>query len=125
VGNGSVGFTVAVNSGGSRNGSLTIAGRTFNVTQAASPPCSYNIAPGNQKVAPTGGTATVTVTTGSTCAWTAASNDSWLTVTSGASGVGNGSVTISVERNDGKDRKGTLTIAGKTATIEQDENKGK
>jgi len=124
VGNGSVAFNVAVNTGGSRTGSLTIAGRALTVTQAASPPCSYSISPDNQKVAPAGGTATVTVTTGSTCPWTAASNASWLTVTSGASGVGNGTVTISVARNDDKDRKGTLTIAGRTATIDQDEQKG-
>jgi hypothetical protein len=40
-------------------------------------------------------------------------------VIGGASGTGNGTVTFSIARNDGKDRKGTLTIAGKTATIDQ------
>jgi Putative binding domain, N-terminal/Viral BACON domain len=123
-GNGSVAFSVAANSGASRTGSLTIAGRPFTVTQAAAPPpppCSYSIDPNSQKIDGNGGTATVAVTTGSACTWTASSNASWLTVTAGASGTGNGTVTISVARNDGKDRKGTLTIAGKTATIEQKE----
>jgi hypothetical protein len=34
-GNGSVGYSVAANSGASRNGTITIAGQTFTVTQAA------------------------------------------------------------------------------------------
>lgn len=34
-GNGSVGFTVAANSGGARNGTMTIAGQTFTVSQDA------------------------------------------------------------------------------------------
>lgn len=61
------------------------------------------------------------VTTGSTCTWTATSNESWITVTSGASGTGNGTVTFGYSENAGKkDRKGTLTVAGRQATIEQD-----
>jgi hypothetical protein len=71
------------------------------------------------KVGPGGGTHTIAVTTGATCTWTAVSNASWITVIGGASGTGNGTVTFSIARNDGKDRKGTLTIAGKTATIDQ------
>jgi hypothetical protein len=42
-------------------------------------------------------------------------------VTSGASGTGNGTVTFGYSENAGeKDRKGTLTVAGRQATIEQD-----
>jgi hypothetical protein len=125
TGNGSVAFTVAANSGASRSGTLTVAGRGFTVTQAAAPappppaPCSYSVDPDNMKAGPGGGSHTIAVTAGSTCTWTAVSNESWIAVTAGASGIGNGSVTISVARNDGKDRKGTLTIAGKTVTIEQ------
>ena len=33
------------------------------------------------------------------CAWTATSNDSWITVTSGASSNGNGTVTFDIEAN--------------------------
>jgi hypothetical protein len=129
AGNGSVVFSIAANSGASRTGSLTIAGRAFTVNQAAgSPPvsCSYSVGTNNLTVEAAGGPATIAVTTGSTCTWTASSNAGWITVTSGASGTGNGTVTISVARNTDKDRKGTLTIAGKTVTIEQkEEKKGK
>jgi hypothetical protein len=43
TGNSSVGFTVAANSGPARQGTLTIAGRTFTVLQAES--CSFAISP--------------------------------------------------------------------------------
>jgi hypothetical protein len=60
------------------------------------------------------------VTAGTGCAWTASSNAAWITITSGASGNGNGSVAFSVTQNTGKkDRTDTLTIAGRTFTIKQ------
>ena len=120
TGNGSVGYLVLPNIGSSRTGTLSVAGQIFTVTQAAVAPCAYSISPGSQKVNKEAGTGSVTVSTGSTCTWTAASNDSWITVTSGASGTGNGTVTFSYTANaTDKDRKGTLTVAGRTATIEQ------
>ena len=132
TGNGSVGFTVAANTGTARTGTLTIATRTFTVNQAAAaapppppppppPPqnCSYSISPGTTKIGRPGGAGAITVSTSSGCTWTASSNDSWITVTAGANGSGNGSVTFLVAPNPGKDRKGTLTVAGKNATVEQ------
>jgi hypothetical protein len=62
------------------------------------------------------------VTSPAACGWTASSNASWITVTSGASGTGNGTVTYSYTANDGKDRKGTLTVAGRTFTLDQNED---
>jgi hypothetical protein len=58
---------------------------------------------------------------GSGCAWTAVSNASWLVITNGASGSGNGTVTYSVGPYGGppKSRGGTITIAGKTLTVKQ------
>jgi hypothetical protein len=130
TGNGSVAYRFTLNLGAPRSGTLTIAGRTFTVLQAGfisqpppSPPtlCSYSIAPNNQKVDALAGSGAIMVTTGSTCTWTATSNESWITVTSGASGTGNGTVTFGYSENAGKkDRKGTLTVAGRQATIEQD-----
>jgi hypothetical protein len=122
-GNGSVSFGVALNIGASRTGTLTIAGRTFTVTQAAVIPtlCSYSISPDSQKVNKDGGTLSVTVSTDSGCAWTAASNTSWIAIISGASGTGDGTVTFNVEKNDGKKRTGTLTVAGRNAKVEQED----
>ena len=106
--------------GAARSGSVTIAGQAFTINQAAFvPPCSFSIAPTNQSVPALGGTGTVTVSTASGCAWTASSNVPWLTITSGASGTGNGSVGFSVAANVGSSRTGTLTIAGQAFTVTQ------
>jgi hypothetical protein len=61
----------------------------------------------------------VAVTTQATCAWTAVSNATWITVTSGAAGTGNGTVGFSAAANTGAARTGTLTIAGQTFTVTQ------
>ena len=64
-------------------------------------------------------TGTVGVTAATGCAWTGVSNASWITVTSGASGSGPGTVAFSVAANTGAARTGTLTIAGQTFTVTQ------
>jgi hypothetical protein len=129
IGNGVVAFSVAANTGAAREGTLTIAGRTATIGQTAAdappPPqsssaCPSTISPDIQGVGLLGGTFTVRVTTPGTCAWTAASNEEWITIVSGASGTGNGVVTFIVRPNNnikGPSRRGTLTIAGRTATI--------
>ena len=69
-----------------RTGTLTAAGSTFTVTQAAA--CSYAISPASQSLPAAGGTGSSAVTTAAGCAWTATSNSTWITVTGGASGSG-------------------------------------
>ena len=55
-----------------------------------------------------------------TCSWTATSNASFVTVTGGAAGTGNGTVSYSVARNPAHPaRTGTLTIGGQVFTINQ------
>jgi len=56
------------------------------------------------------------------CAWTAVSNAGWLTITSAASGNGNGSIAFNAapkSDGDGASRTGTLTVAGQTFTATQ------
>jgi hypothetical protein len=118
-GPGAVTFRVAANTGAPRTGTLTAAGRTFTVNQASG--CTFSINPTKQSIDNDGGAGTpVQVTSGTGCAWTAKSNDSWITVTSGATGTGNGTVRFTVASNDGKKRTGTLTIAGNPFTVDQD-----
>ena len=123
AGGASVTFTVAANAGAARTGRLTIAGHTLVVTQAAAPPppptCSYSINPASQSIGALGGTGTIAVSTTASCSWLAASNDSWISVTSGASGSGNGNVAITIAPNLGPARVGTVTVAGKTYTVNQ------
>jgi hypothetical protein len=119
TGNGTVQFSVGANPGQARSAALTIAGRTFTVTQAANA-CSFSIAPRGQSIGAGGGTGTVAVTAASGCSWKATANANWLTITSTASGSGDGSITFSAAANTGSARTGTLTIAGETFTVEQD-----
>jgi len=99
---------------------MTIADKTFTVTQEGIS-CTYTISPASNSFTPSGGTGTIAVTAGSGCSWTAASNASFIAITFGSTGSGNGSVFYSVSSNTGvTPRTGTLTVAGKTFTVTQD-----
>jgi hypothetical protein len=65
-----------------------------------------------------GGSGSVNVITDAACSWTAASHDSFITITSGSNGTGNGTVNFTVSATS-TPRTGTLTIAGLTFTINQ------
>jgi hypothetical protein len=119
TGSGTVAFTVAANTGTSqRTGTMTIAGQTFTVTQSPPSSCTYSISPTSAQFDYTGGTRTVSVTTSCNGNWTATSNVSWITITSGSSGTGNGTVAYTVAGNsDTNQRTGTMTIAEQTFTV--------
>jgi hypothetical protein len=116
-GNGTLQYSVASTSSVARSGTLTIAGQTFTVNQAGG--CTFSIAPPSANVSAAGVKGSVTVTAGAGCAWTAASNASWLTVTSGASGSGNGTVQYNVDATSGPARSAVLTIGGQTFAVSQ------
>jgi hypothetical protein len=122
-GNGGVGYSVSSNtSTSSRSGTMTVAGRTFTVTQAGAqgPACSYTLSPTFATFGSLGGSSMVMVTVNnSNCVWQATSNVSWITITSGSQGKG-GLVAYTVARNTtGGIRQGTRTIAGKTFAVYQ------
>jgi hypothetical protein len=117
-GSGSVTLNVAANAGDGRSGSATIGGQTVTITQGAAP-CTFAIAPPSQNVQFDGANTSVAVTVRPGCAWTAASGAPWITIASGASGNGNGTVAVSVAANPGDARSGAVSIAGQTATISQ------
>ena len=116
VGNGSVEYRYMGNTGGQRTGTLTIAGLTFTVTQAA---CVYSLTRSADFVGANDGAGLVSLTTTSTCRWTAVSNAPWLFVSAGSQGTGNGSVEYRYLTNPGAQRVGTITIAGLTFTVTQ------
>jgi hypothetical protein len=117
-GNGSVNFTAAAHTGTSREGTLTIAGKSFVVTQGSG--CSFTINPAAHTMPAAGGSVTVSVSSAASCAWTASSNAPWLTVVSGGNGSGPGSVRVDAPANIGAPRTGTVTIAGQTLTVTQE-----
>jgi uncharacterized protein (TIGR03437 family) len=84
------------------------------------PACTYSISPASLTFGASGGSGVVSVTAGAGCSWTAASNVSWITITSGASGSGGGTAGYTVAANTSStSRTGTLTIAGQTHTVTQ------
>jgi hypothetical protein len=89
------------------------------VSLPGAPSCAPTIAPSSASIPAAGGTGSVTVTAGAGCAWTAASNAAWISITAGSSGTGNGTVSYSVAANGASARSGTLTIAGQTFTANQ------
>jgi len=92
---------------------------TFNLDITPGAPCSYSLSANNQSVSSSGGSGSVNVVTTSGCAWTAVSNANFVSITSGASGTGDGTVSYSVAANTSTARSGTLTIAGQTYTVNQ------
>ena len=95
------------------------AGFTFTVSQATVP-CNYSIWPPQQLIGPDGGTGGADITTGPTCPWTSTPNVPWITILSGASGIGSGRTVIRIEPNPGPARTGTVVIATRTYTVYQD-----
>ncbi|HVG29618.1 MAG TPA: FG-GAP-like repeat-containing protein, partial [Pyrinomonadaceae bacterium] len=82
-------------------------------------PCSYAISPATQTIAAAGGVGSIAVTANGDCPWTAQSGSDWITITSGASGNGNGTVTFSVAPT-GAPRGGHITVAGQTLGVWQE-----
>lgn len=123
IGNGSINYSVSEKlSAGSRTGTITIAGETFTVTQVGSGACTFSITSASQTFATSAaGTSSVSVTAApGSCDWTAITNASWITVTSGSTGTGNGSVGYSVSENTSVvSRTATITIAEQTFTVTQ------
>jgi len=82
--------------------------------------CTYSISPTNASFGASGGTGSVSVTTQAGCAWTASSGASWMSITSGSSGVGNGTINYSVSANTNLDSQtASSTFASKVFTVTQ------
>ncbi len=145
VGQTTLGTGTLSGSGGSATASLTVPGSQLsngsNLIQASyegssafqassgsvtvnvdggSTSCTYSLSSSSASVGPGSGNAAVNVLATSGCSWTAVSNASWLTITAGSSGSGDGTVDYSFAANAGDIAlSGTLTIAGQTFTILQ------
>jgi hypothetical protein len=84
------------------------------------PPCPFTLNTTTATFGTGGGSGSVSVTASNGCAWTATSNNGFITITSGDSGSGNGTVDYSVAANTGTTgRAGTMTVAGQTFTVTQ------
>ena len=84
--------------------------------------CSYAVDPATSSIpaAVLSTPATVNVTAGAGCNWTAVSNNTaWLHVTAPGAGTGNGAFTYTADANTGIARTGTITVNGQTFTVNQ------
>jgi len=84
--------------------------------------CTYGSTPslGSVSVDATAHTGGVTVTpSNGGCSWSATTTSNFISITAGATGTGNGSVSYSIPANPGPARTGTILVAGHTFTISQ------
>ncbi len=100
---------------GARNATGATVSAPFSFTTGCASVLAFNAA-----TAPaSSSSAAIPVSAPAGCAWTAASNASFITINSGASGSGNGQVIYSVSATAAAARTGTLTVAGQTFTVTQ------
>jgi len=120
-GNGNVGYTVDANTSSARTGTITIQGRTFTINQSGAVACTYAISPSRATYPAAASSGTITVTAEAGCSWSVTNNTSWITITGGASGTGNGTVSYAVAAYTGKprNRNGSLVVAGQTFSVKQ------
>ena len=79
---------------------LTAVGLALAACSGSSPsrptpgPCTYTLSATSLSFAASGGPGVVNVTTAGHCTWSAVSDRTWISITSGASGTGNGVVNV-------------------------------
>jgi len=115
-------LTLTLNLAGTANTSSdTLTVSNFSAqAQIPSPGCTSTVSPSGQAFGPAGGSGTINVTTSSGCAWGVFNLPSWATVTSAASGTGNGTATYQVSPNTGPARSTTITVTNVSFNVEQE-----
>ena len=119
TGNGSVNVAATANPGTSRTAKVTFTSgsitREVNVTQAGTAAATLSVTPGTINITAAGETKPLTVNASG--AWTAASDQTWLTL-SAASGTGDGSVNVTATANPGTSRTAKVTFTSGSITRE-------
>lgn len=135
VGSATIRVTVAPNTAQARVGTVTVGSATVRVSQAVSasspptptpqptptptPTCTYRLSQTTSSVSQDPQGLTIGVTAPANCMWTATSDASWITVTDGRTGSGNGSVRLGVAANSGDARTGRVRVGTETFTVQQ------
>src|SRR6185436_1331424 len=95
------------------------AGRIVTILQAGKT-CTFGVSPTSEQFSIEGGSGIITVTSQSGCTWNATTDASWIAITAGTSGTGNGTVRFVVALNTTFiNRTGTIFVAGQPVTISQ------
>jgi hypothetical protein len=134
-GNFSLMFTQNTSSA-SRTADVKIGGATLTITQpgqtstqttqsstgtgAAAAGCSFNLSRTSHNAGSGNVRGTFSVRAGSGCNWTATTKTGWISIVSGSSGSGNGTVIFTVEANsNNEERTGHISVAGQTFSVIQ------
>ena len=123
TGNGSIGYSVAANtSSTARSGTITVGGASFAITQAgAQNTCTLTLSPSSASYPASGGSGMIAITaSANSCDRAVTSSVSWITISLGATGTGNGTVAYSVAANTtALARTGVLSIGNATFNVSQ------
>ena len=125
TGSGTVSFSVSKNpNAAGRTGTIAIAGQTFLINQSGTG-CSYSITPLHQEFSQNAASGGINVATSPDCHWSTQTFPSWVSITSGGRGSGNGTISFAVSANTGEPaRAGNITIEGNSATVTQSGSNG-
>ncbi len=84
------------------------------------PTCSFSLSPTSRSVGAGATSGSIAVSAGSTCSRNAVSSAGWLTITSGGTGTGNGTINYGVATNTSQAaRTATIAVGGATFTLTQ------
>ncbi|MDZ4798398.1 MAG: DUF4214 domain-containing protein, partial [Bryobacteraceae bacterium] len=119
TGSATVAVNVAPNSSSPRTGSVLIGNASLSVTQAGSA-CTLTLSRTSDAANAAGSSGSFTVSVSGVCNYTIASSATWLTITSGATGSGNGTVSwTAAANNTGVARLATITAGDRVVQIAQ------
>src|ERR1019366_8762034 len=120
-----VGYSVAANTCvGARSGAITLQQTNLPrppqlaVTQDGSPN-NLSLSAYSAAVASAASNGRITVTTGDVCGWSATTDVSWIQITFGAGGTGNGGISYHLLENTTAARTGSIHVGALTYTITQ------
>jgi len=91
----------------------------FELSVTAGASCTFSLSSNSQAISAAGGSESVNVTTASGCGWTASSYSGFITIDSGTTGAGSGTVSYTVAAESGAARSGALSIAGHAFIVNQ------
>ena len=120
TGNGTINFDIEANpSLDQRECIITVEGETFTISQDGID-CQFTLNPTEQTYSASSNSGSFSVTTQSGCNWTASEDCTWVSITSGSSGTGNGTVNYAIDANPTiEERECIITVEGQTFTITQ------
>jgi hypothetical protein len=89
-------------------------------TRPSPEPCTYVLAPTSASFSAGSGSGTLSMTTANSCSWSASTTVSWVSLTSGTSGTGSGTIQYTVGANSGTaSRSGAISAGGQSLSISQ------